>query len=163
MVWICRKDAVALWKNVDCPHQVLAKPSATKRVFSFSPAAIATLGGLCTLIISSTGVSAKCNDYKLPPAFSIRQSNGFAVTIHVAANGKGDVTGSANYGVPPKVGQIVSGSFDGRGLTFRIGWSGGLTGTYEGSINQNGKLIGVTRGGGSTARFESIQRFQCSS
>ena len=46
---------------------------------------------------------------------------------------------------------------DGR---FRINWSGGGSENYEGSISQRGKLIGVTRRGG-TARFESIQRFQC--
>lgn len=113
------------------------------------------------LTASGTSVLAKCNEFVLPSSFSIRQSNGFAVTIHVRADGDGNVTGSANYGVPPKIGQIRSGSFDGRVLSFRINWSGGGSGRYEGSINQDAVLIGVTRGGGSSARFESIQRFQC--
>jgi hypothetical protein len=123
--------------------------------------ALAFMGGLGALAATATSAAAKCNEYQLSPAFSIRQSNGFAVTVRVSADNKGGVTGSANYGVPPKVGQIRTGSFDGRVLSFRINWSGGGSGKYEGSINQNGKLVGVTRGGGGTARFESIQRFEC--
>jgi hypothetical protein len=112
-------------------------------------------------LTSSDNAAAACNEFQLPPAFSIRQSNGFDVTVRVSADRRGDVSGSANYGYPPTIGQIRTGSFDGRVLSFRVNWSGGGSGNYEGSISQKGKLIGVTRGGGGTARFESIQRFQC--
>ncbi len=117
--------------------------------------------GVAALTASGTSALAKCNEFIVPASFSIRQSNGFAVTIHMRVDGDGNVTGSANYGVPPKIGQIRTGSFDGRALSFRINWSGGGSGRYEGSVNQDAVLIGVTRGGGSSARFESIQRFQC--
>lgn len=139
-----------------------AKRSPVAMVSSVLASAVLVFsGGLCVLTASTTAASAACKEFQLPPDFSIRQSNGFAVTIHVAPDAQGDLTGSANYGVPPKIGQIRTGSFDGRVLSFRINWSGGGSGKYEGSVNQKGKLVGVTSGGGSTARFESIQKFAC--
>lgn len=122
-------------------------------------AALAAVAGVAALAVSIGDAAAQCASYRVPSAFSIRQSNGFDVTVKIHT--VSPVKGSANYGYPPKVGQIDSGSFDGRVLTFQIKWSGGVTGRYEGSINRDGKLIGVTRGGGGIARFESIQRFRC--
>jgi hypothetical protein len=123
--------------------------------------AFAALSGLGALAASGTSAWAACKEYQVPKAFSIRQNNGFAVTVNISAENGGDVTGSAHYGVPQKVGAVRRGSFDGRVLNFRVNWSGGGSGNYEGSINNKGKLVGVTRGGGGTARFESIQRFEC--
>lgn len=125
---------------------------------AFRGALVAT-AGFAALAVSIGDAAAQCASYRVPSAFSIRQSNGFDVTVKIHTISP--VKGSANYGYPPKVGQIDTGSFDGRVLTFQIKWSGGVTGRYEGSINRDGKLIGVTRGGGGVARFESIQRFRC--
>jgi hypothetical protein len=127
---------------------------------SLASVAIAALGGLGALTASTTDALAKCSSFRLLKDFSIKQNNGFAVTIHVNNDG-GALTGSAHYGVPQKIGEIRTGSFDGRELNFRVNWSGGGSGNYEGSIKSNGKLVGVTRGGGGTARYESIQTFKC--
>jgi hypothetical protein len=139
------------WRNAPIAMRV-SSPGALVR---------AGLGSFGALVASFGDASAQCKEYQVPPAFSIRQSNGFAVTVKVTVDRRGNVSGTANYGYPPKIGRIEVGSFDGRVLDFRIIWSGGGSGTYEGSINNKGKLVGVTRGGGGTARFESIQRFEC--
>jgi hypothetical protein len=127
----------------------------------------ATLGlVLAAGTASGAPAIAACARYQLPSSFSIRQSNGYALTIRTSIDGSGRVNGSATYRTGSDfrrvVGTIENGSFDGRVLKFRVAWSGTGSGRYEGAVDSNGVLSGATRGAGSTATFKGIQRFSCS-
>lgn len=105
--------------------------------------------------------SAACNAYILPEAFSLKQSNGFAITVNIMKKSDGTLAGNAHYGYSPQTtGTIHKGSFDGRVLKFRVRWPG-VTGRYEGAVDSNGTLSGSTKGGGSVATFKGLQKFKC--
>jgi hypothetical protein len=130
------------------------------KAFRLALLAAAAISSVAALLPSAAAARG-CSKFALPEAFSIKQSDGPAVTIRLSADRRGKVTGSAAWGYPRKIGEIRSGSFDDRVLSFRILWSGGSTGTYEGSINQKNKFIGVVRSRNVVARFESLQQFPC--
>jgi hypothetical protein len=83
--------------------------------------------------VSNAPAIAACARYQLPSAFSIRQSNGFALTIRTSIDGSGSVSGSATYHIGSDfrrvVGTIENGSFDGRVLKFRVAMVGHGVGT----------------------------------
>ena len=119
-------------------------------------------------ILSSLPAAAACEKYLLPSSWSLKQGNGYSLTIKTKVSKTGKVSGTASYHTGDDfhlvVGEINKGTFDGRHLEFRVDWSGGSRGDYQATVRDSDqKFKGSTHDlkGGPTANFTSIQPMKC--
>jgi hypothetical protein len=106
----------------------------------------------------------------LLPKFAVKQDNGYNVTFDVnVTNGK--ITGSAHYYEGDDFHRVdgkVDGDFYGTSFRIDVWWQTKAYGHYEGYIESDGHLKGVTKnlqnsqGTSSEVYFTSPQTFRCS-
>ena len=119
-------------------------------------------------ISSSLPAAAACEKYVLPSSWSLKQGNGYALTMKTKVSKTGKVTGTASYHTGDDfhivIGEINKGTFDGHHVEFRVDWSGGSRGDYQATVRDSDqKLKGTTHDlkGGPTVNFTSVQALKC--
>src|SRR3569833_2289089 len=94
---------------------------------------------------SSMTAHAACQKYALPSSWSLKQGNGYALTMKTKVSKSGKVSGSASYRTGDDfhlvVGEINSGTFDGRHLEFRVDWSGTSRGDYQAKVRDSNQKL----------------------
>jgi hypothetical protein len=112
---------------------------------------------------------AECQAWELPAKFAVKQDNGYNVTFDVnVTNGK--ITGSAHYYEGANLRRVdgkVDGDFYGASFRIDVWWQTKAYGHYEGYIESDGHLKGVTKdlqnptGANPEVYFRSPQTLRC--
>ena len=108
------------------------------------------------------GVTNKCLKWGPPPAFSVQQADGTAITFdNVSIDPAGNLRGNARIFSGRK--GTIDGTFNGSLLSFRLRWSDGTIGDYTARVDANGMIAGLTRdiAGGPNVKFNGLQPWKC--
>jgi hypothetical protein len=108
------------------------------------------------------GVTNKCLKFGPPPAFSLQQADGTAITFtNVSIDAAGNLRGNASLFSGRK--GTIDGTFNGSLVSFRLRWSDGTIGDYTARIDANGVIAGQTRdiAGGPNVKFNGLQPWKC--
>jgi hypothetical protein len=120
----------------------------------------ASLSLLCGALIASSAAAGDCAQWNVPAGYSLDQNNGYKVKL------LGGLGGQAQYWPATTRTPIVNGDvFDGlitaKKISFKIRWQNGAVGAYDGDVNANGFVRGVTRDqSGGSAGFVG-QKLKC--
>lgn len=109
-----------------------------------------TAAALTVVFLLGTALASFAANTFLTPAlwdvdggFTLRQSNGFTVALHLKQDGVG-LRGTATHSGGGDLNGTVTGTQQGDTISMRIAWEGGQVGVYSGHIFPRGEIKGIT-------------------